>query len=473
MLCTIEKNLNIFEHKVCGILIWEVIRRNVWRKLAFTEERKNRSPRTRASLLKLVRRIVKMGIVAFDIVFFNRWQQKKSYSYPYIFYGPGTGRRKLRDDGFYWDIYCDPIIDELSVQNCLVIEKVNREDDYKLDALKSQNVFLRRSNSVGVLDAIASIISLLRMRKEEFLPLRNIENEIFKNIQQRIDVLAISKKYLFIFISERRYWRRFLKKSCPKLIFLVCSYGNEAFISAAKELDIPVVELQHGEIDKIHVGYSFPLGKQKKNFPDYIFSYGNFWKKSAFFPIDEECVISIGNPWFELTKPPSDSELVKKKQILFISSPPVGAKLSQQAAKLRSLIPESWNIIYKLHPREIRDWKNAYSCLDVDGIDVVDKSSVDLYKLQSESTIQIGVFSSALYEGVALGCETFILDLEGWQHVRLLIECGAATKISDCSEISLEVDKNNNKVIVELEQHMFSTEWQNNLKQALKNILAV
>jgi hypothetical protein len=469
--CDIEKSQNIFEHTIHGVLIWKVMRKMIWRKLSFTGEKKKALCRGNNLVLKTISSLAKLVIKFIEASYFTKQHQNKSCQYPYLFYGLGAGRRKLANDGLYWDIYCDPIIDVISEKKCLLIEQVTHDDDYKLVSLKTRNIFAKRTDSVSFSDALVGIFAVLFVRKEELLPFRDIEGEINKKFQQDINIHSIVKKYLLFFIATRRYWRRFLKKNRPKLIFVVCSYGKESFISAAKELSIPVVELQHGIIDKMHVGYSFSEGIRKDYFPDYMFSYGEFWKDTAIFPIDRERVIPIGNPWFELTKPAYQSELVKQKQILFISQPTIGAELSQHAVRLRSLIPKDWRILYKLHPLEICDWKNIYFDLDIDGIDVIEDSNVDFYKLQTESAIQVGVYSTALYEGAVLGCRTFILDIEGWQHVRPLIEFGAATKVNDCLEISLDAE-NDPIATKKIGQEIFSVQWETNLDDALKNLLA-
>jgi hypothetical protein len=471
--CDIEKSLGIFEHTIRGVLIWKVIRRIVWTKLSSTDKKKISLDGINNFALKTVCNVAKLVIKFIEASYFTKNNQKKFYQYPYLFYGPGTGRRKLANDGLYWDIYCDPIIDVISAKNCLLIEQVANEDDYKLVSLKTRNIFAKRAISMSFLDALIGVFSVLFVRKEELLPLRDIECEIKTKIQPCIDTRSIAKKYLILFVATRRYWIRFLKKQQPKLIFVVCSYGKEAFISAAKTLSIPVIELQHGIINKIHDGYSFPDGIRDDYFPDYLFLYGKLWKEMTFIPLERDRIIPIGNPWFELMKPAYQSAFVKKKQILFISQPTIGAELSQYAARLRSLIPEDWKILYKLHPSETCDWKDVYFDLDTDGIDVIEESNVDLYKLQTESEIQVGVYSSALYEGVVLGCRTFIIELEGWQHVLQLIEGGIATKVSDCSDIRLSVKKNSKKDTTKFEQDIFSADWQSNLKKALKNILAV
>ena len=54
----------------------------------------------------------------------------------------------------------------------------------------------------------------------------------------------------------------------------------------------------------------------------------------------------------------------------------------------------------------------------------------------SESKIQIGVFSTALYEGVGLCCNTFLYNLNGLEYMKDLIDSGHAKVLSSDTDVS-------------------------------------
>ena len=74
---------------------------------------------------------------------------------------------------------------------------------------------------------------------------------------------------------------------------------------------------------------------------------------------------------------------------------------------------QGYQVIYKLHQGELVGWKEKFPWLDSSGITVIDHDRCNLYALLAESRIQIGVCSTALYEGMAFGCATYCLDLPG------------------------------------------------------------
>jgi hypothetical protein len=53
---------------------------------------------------------------------------------------------------------------------------------------------------------------------------------------------------------------------------------------------------------------------------------------------------------------------------------------------------------------------------------VIDHNHINLYELFAQSEYQIGVFSTAIYEGLTLNCKTVLLDFPGVEYMEYLIE---------------------------------------------------
>jgi hypothetical protein len=253
----------------------------------------------------------------------------------------------------------------------------------------------------------------------------------------------------------------------PKAIFLVCSYvGREIYIEAAQALSIPVIELQHGSINPYHVGYSYDRGSFKSLFPDYFLSFGRFWEGAVQLPIESENVMTLGFPY--LDRKLSMTKKIKKKQILFISQWTIGKELSEFAVKLNENLPPDWNLIFKLHPKEFLDWKKYYGKLADSNISVISDDSSSLYDLLGESAIQIGVYSTALFEGLALGCQTYIVELSGCVNMEPLVKNGLCDLVKDPSEILFHYRTDDSLVN---KDYFFADNWQTNLNKALKKWL--
>jgi hypothetical protein len=237
---------------------------------------------------------------------------------------------------------------------------------------------------------------------------------------------------------------RLFKRLDPKIVFVVVSYNNEIIIEACKKLKITTVELQHGVITPYHLGYAFPEGKLKESFPDYFFSFGDFWNNSVNFPLPKSQIFSIGYSFLEAEKEKlasvsTPASQPTKKQLLFISQGAIGDKLSKFASDLieEGIEKFDFELIYKLHPGEYNHWKTSYPWLleaSKSHIKVIDDSSSDLYQLMSSSEIIVGVFSTAIFEGLSFGVKTFVLEASGIEYMETLIQEKAVIKVSSAKD---------------------------------------
>ncbi|MBR5503600.1 MAG: sialyltransferase, partial [Methanobrevibacter sp.] len=281
----------------------------------------------------------------------------------------------------------------------------------------------------------------LPFTEEEKQFIDTLKNEIESNFNIDIDLFRIMEDHILNFQYDYKKYIELLQKRKPKEVFLVVAYENKALVAACKKMNIEIIELQHGTISPYHLGYSYPENTMKINdeikeieyFPDKILSFGDYWANSSYFPIDKENIISMGFPYFEENsktymtmnenKNEKDADENNNKQILFISQGVIGKYLSKMAYETAENInnenkDKNHNFIYKLHPGEYGTWKENYDYLtkaaqNYDNFTVIDKSEPPLYELFAKSNYQVGAFSTAIYEGLAFNCKTFILDVPG------------------------------------------------------------
>lgn len=79
----------------------------------------------------------------------------------------------------------------------------------------------------------------------------------------------------------------------------------------------------------------------------------------------------------------------------------------------------------------------------LDNFQVIDNSEISLYEFFSKSEYQIGVFSTAIYEGLLFNCKTFILDLPGAEYMDSLVDKNYVMKVNDVDEIINSIDNFN------------------------------
>jgi hypothetical protein len=284
----------------------------------------------------------------------------------------------------------------------------------------------------------------ISLDKEEVQNLNQINDQFAQIFGIDIALNEIIENLLIRRASILPFYKCLLNQVDPEVVIVVVSYGKEIFIEACNNANISVVELQHGVIDKDHLAYSYPKGQTKSTFPDYIFTWGDFWSENVNFPIANERVISVGYPYLEQQYKKYDNS-ESTNQILFISQGTIGEKLSKFAVEVEQHLNIDYDLIYKLHPGEYEQWENKYPWLLDTNIEVIDSSEPPLYKLFAESDVQIGVGSSAIYEGLCFNLETYVYDCIGSSTLNQLVTKGSAKKISSVGELLSSLGSNNIK----------------------------
>lgn len=291
--------------------------------------------------------------------------------------------------------------------------------------------------------------------KEEKQLINTVKEELESTFKIEIDLFRIIEDHILNFQYDYKKYIELLEKKNPKLVFLVVAYENKALIAACKKMNIEIIELQHGTISPYHLGYSYPERSMKLNneireieyFPDKILSFGDYWKNASHYPIASNNIISMGFPYFEENSRTymkmAEEKLNQEsdnKQILFISQGVIGKYLSKLAYEIAENGNEDYQIIYKLHPGEYGTWRENYEYLnkaidEFDNFKVIDESQPPLYELFAKSHYQIGAFSTAIYEGLAFNCKTFIIDVPGVEYLDDLIEKNIVKKVKDSEEL--------------------------------------
>jgi hypothetical protein len=128
-------------------------------------------------------------------------------------------------------------------------------------------------------------------------------------------------------------------------------------------------------------------------------------------------------------------------------------------------------IVYKLHPGEYARWKKEYPWLVDADIKVIEDDSVSLYQLFAESKIQIGVNSTAIYEGLSFGLRTFVLNLPGVEYMEDLAKEHYVTIIRSVDELQEYLRKPGPMPKISTEK-FFRSNALENIHRALCEIIA-
>ena len=222
--------------------------------------------------------------------------------------------------------------------------------------------------------------------------------------------LAVNKYSALLFFANI-----ILRKIKPSKIFMAVAYSdiNLPFVVSARSQGIKVIEIQHGIMGMDHVAYNFKVKRNFYWFPDEVWVWNDFWREHSRFPIHESKIIIKGFPFLDRFKK-SRKSTVCRKNIICISQGPYTSELVGLCLSLNKLIDNTkFQILYRPHPSELAAGKAAFTSLTKEGIGISTTSNI--YEEFSRSDIQIGVNSTALFEGIEFGLTTFILKLNGWE----------------------------------------------------------
>ena len=236
-------------------------------------------------------------------------------------------------------------------------------------------------------------------------------------------------------------------------------------------MGIPVIELQHGYGGDNHTALNYGKQQYIKQFPDYFLKFSDFHCRGAKFPIPQENIISAGFSFFDAKVKSIKWDDRREKGILFISHALKGEKMAKIAVDLSNMPGmDEYRIIYKMHPVEFEIWKELYPELIHSKIEIFDDFSKDIYDCFGMTYLQIGVSSTAIYEGLGVGMETLILqDDQSW-WMNEVIEQGYAKEMHNAEEIYQYINGTIAKTKMDRD-YFFKPDATNNMVRVINEIM--
>lgn len=246
--------------------------------------------------------------------------------------------------------------------------------------------------------------------------------------------------------SLRSVYARLLDDVRPKAVIQVVGYSSRILplTELARVRGIPVIEMQHGTIGPTHLAYNFAPGREPPGFPDILAAFGEWWGEIT--PgLPASCrVVGVGNAGLEAHLPatlrdPSPPADGGPRIALVLSQSSIGAMLSRQVAEAApALAARGWKARYKFHPAELDGWRARYPWLaaaEGPGLEVLDTPS-PIHAELARAHAQVGVYSTALFEGVAYHLPTVIAAIPGHEAMAPLIDAGAARLCPDAADLA-------------------------------------
>ena len=420
-----EEREKLFEIKFHNFNIWEIARGYIFIEIdminnklqpLFPNKKSNEIKKTSLSIIKNSLKLFFLPKI--DYLFLN------------------NPRRIKQSDGKFYCIYTDLLIDLLKDNySCVTFE-----DPYWALSPSSNISHYEpvKTENICYLDAIEYIYRFKKWNyktffKKDYVKLHKMLEELRLKVEYefKCDLSKIFKvvedKILYMILTYNIY-KNVLKKSEIKAIFEFYDIFPSKIVinKIAKEMNIPIIEIQHGIVTKrnpIFLKYG-DLKRKYDCLPDYVLSYGEKLLNKEYLPIESDKIVYIGSLFLDKKLSEYQCYISKTKNILFVSQSNIVKDLSIIAGNLADLLKndKEYQIIYKMHPYEI---DAQYECLLKDNIKIINDRNKDLYYYQSISIAQIGVYSTGIYEGLNFGLTTFILsNMYGFNEIKDIIKDG-------------------------------------------------
>lgn len=332
-------------------------------------------------------------------------------------------------DGY--DIYTDDLVGVLGKENCSFFSF-------------SQGGISNKKNNVILLDLL-KIISKVASKLLYKLVKKDYFSNNYSNFLQELHIEDIRtydshyKRYYIEFVIQYYFYYYVLKLKKIDKAFVTIYYLNLPLVIACKNLKIEVIEIQHGVISKYHLGYHFPY-YETDFFPDKIMFFSEYWQDVASYPKNAKQIV-IGNS--HLFTNQKDQIKKNKNTILIISQATIGKKLEKFIMFNIKFLNE-YKIYFKLHPNEFNDKESKYKeLLNINNVSVV-TNEYTVNDLQNICEFQIGIYSTAIYEGIEKECKTILLKDTGIEYMDDLIEKNMVKSI-DYAESLLDAMQNVSK----------------------------
>lgn len=446
----IEKKYNLYHIEIDSVNIWQYFRTELWNEILVqnsggVQEDPTRNKQGETNISKSIEIKIFLRKIGYILTHKNR---TRIHTADVLFLNFG---RKFFRNG----VYIDKLTGELETcfRNNFVIIEFNRNYSMPLRPTQSQNEYYPE---------LLGFITLLRARIELFFNMNeykkareNVEKHFtapLEEIKRTYDFKIDLQSYFHIMTMQilkikrfRKSYRRLLDKVRPKVIFETIPNSRPSMIinEIAKEMKIPTIELQHAfPIHNLIWNYADGCGEIRQ-FPDYEFGYSDYFNSFMHLPIPAENIKAVGLPYLEqslLAYPKCKKD--NRVTILFISQGPHAKQLSKLAVEIRERLDvNQYRIIYKLHPDETSVWRERLPWLcKRDDVEVIDDRTYETYRCFAESDMQIGVNSTALFEGMAYDLDTYIYKAAYWEVMSDAINLGYASLITDCDDFITKIN---------------------------------
>ncbi len=424
----IEEELGLLQRQIAGTYYWPLIRPRLLDMLS-----------QRLGLLDLVQGRLRQGILRRTASELSPLLSHRKLS-PWKLSGqfdtvliPFT--RKQMRGGLGVDVFSDRIMNEPEFGRLLVLDSCKISPMYR----SAPGRFVRSRDYLSAQALIRAV-----GRASLLLPaVRRHRDDLGAAFKRRLGVdCPLSAEHFALriayFDEGRILGRRLMQPLGARRLAYVGTHGPSGLVAAAQDLGMETVELQHGLITPYHPAYHFVGRPHVPYAPDRLLTVGEFWECSAELPGNTRTSV-IGSE--EIHRASLGAVAKVAGRVVVLSQGTVGQHLLRAALSLAQKMPDR-EIVFRPHPQQrLGGPEQAYGA----GFPAppnfrVSGDHEDLHVLLAGSSVQIGVYSTSLVEGMVLGVRTVVLAAPGWEHFEEIVRQGDAALAETVEDIAAMLD---------------------------------
>jgi predicted glycosyltransferase len=390
----IELNYSVETIEYKGVKIWPFIRHAIFSSYSFSGESIVRNHKPRNGVMVKIGQIFQvLKTTSLSILL------KKNAA---VLFTDDAGSELRNIDGKLVDIFALPVSN--FEKNIIPIVIKTRS--------ASITAFPQYINSL-FFSILMKLCSYIKRLDGKLITNRHVLDKIILDLQIEFDI----NKYILTIYSFIIVFRLYFKLIRPTRIFLVCYYDMEKMAASyvAKKMNIPVIELQHGVIHNAHIAYVTNVSIDPNPYPDYLFCFGEGFKKwvSPYICIPEHVFI-IGNYYIDFIKKNKNKNKnfflkkysnIEPRIIITVASQVI---FDVEILKFIEKIVEFCKDVYFIYIPRIK----TPLFIEYSHENISIETDLDVYQCMQNSHITSTVHSTCAIESLVLGTPVILLNIQ-------------------------------------------------------------
>lgn len=384
----LERKLGLYEFKIAGIPLWNVIRYKIRGKYLLHETGIDEKGTARP-VIRLIS-LIKYFFLSFKQIIFFLIKNDRVDNLV-------MGFSRLEKVGeFYLDKFVDPIINQTHLKDSYVYFEYGKTGQHKNPRLNKDKIIY--------LDCPYLLCFILGIAFSPLLWMFNYKvlNAFYREIKVYVIKDDCSFKFI-LFSAGEAFWQYHFFKFVLKRIHAKRLFGVSRVLFlipslAAKRMNVPVYELQHGITNgatRLYSGYYNP-----EIDPDFFLTFGESCSPNV-FGIPSDKILNIGWAFNTYVNSFDISNTCFKNTFLLVSDP----EISQQIVSVTALLAEHYSqyvFHIRRHPQEQFNEQQKKVISQYSNILDVSSSINSNIAIRSYDFI-LGENSTVLYEALSIG----------------------------------------------------------------------